>query len=557
MSPDCIVLHEYQRLELSFDADALTGMSVHLTCNELPPGAHLDLRERTIRFQPDFTQGGRDVEIRCAFWANGHRLETRIPVRVLNSITPPTPTIESVELSDVFELRRVQQVTGQWLDSPGFAGRKFVANLVIPRSRAASMPVHIVLHGYGSEPSEDGALDEIRVYPHDPYRSYWWGYADGLPDVVDGVVADYTQRRVMHLLAWVLDTVPEADPARVYVTGASMGGAGALSLGLHYARHFAYVGSLIGQTVARNHRPRRKAQLGRLWGTPSQGLTGPTQVLSAWDMQDMVAVLNQHVEARQQFIFTYHGKDDPIIHFGAVVFESPLVGMSWYSAIQRQHIGHYALWDEGGHGTPDPVLGRRWADTGWNRMHDGTTFLRRDLAFPAFTRSSADDTPGVGGNGRVPMSDASGYAADPMVAGDTGWGGAVAGALNRFLRWDSMSIVDSEMRFEVAIWAVLGEGQRIQEPGYPTTGDLYSGALPISVDVTPRRTQIFRCVPGETIYWTFGTLSGDAICGDDQVPTIAQLPVTHERVLLRVVRTPPSRPRAEAVPILHTKDGEG
>ncbi|MEC8025211.1 MAG: alpha/beta hydrolase-fold protein [Myxococcota bacterium] len=534
--PAHLTLDEYEILDLPLVVTNRGNKRVRVSCSRLPPGAQLDLATRRIRFTPDFIQGGRTERIECSAFAGKHTSAVSIPLEVRDSIRPPVPVITQVETESGFERQTVIQTTDKWLDAPAYSGREFSAIVTVPSVALDSIPVRIVLHGYGSEPGSQGSTREIRIYPHDPYRTYWWGYAEGLPERLTGVVADFTQRRVLHLLAWVLDTVPGADPERVYVVGASMGGAGALSMGLRHARHFAYVESVIGQTVARNHRPTRVAQLATHWGHPQDDLPGPTRFESVWNAQDMVSVLNSDWGARQQYVFTYHGKDDPIIHFGAVVQASPVVGLSWYRAIQSLKTGHYAVWDEGGHGIPDPVMGAGWYENNWDRIHHPVTFLRRDLPFPAFTNSTADGTPGQSGKGTLAFDVESGFAADVSVPGDTGWNGDITGTFNRYLRWDSNSIVDTAQVFSIKIWAVNGTGEASPVSGYPTKGDMYAGPIPVSVDVTPRRTQRFRCHSGEQVAWTFGVTSGTAVCSTDNVPTIVQLPVTHEQTTLRIVR---------------------
>ena len=141
------------------------------------------------------------------------------------------------------------------------------------------------------------------------------------------------------------------------------------------------------------------------------------------------------------------------------------------------------------------------------RFTGGEPLLRRDLAFPAFSRSSWDGNPGNGGNGRQPWRNDSGYAGDPKVAGDTGWDGDVAGMLNRSLRWDTRQLVDTHGRFALPLRAVVG-------PGVTDS--------PV-VDVTPRRVQRFRCLPGERIRWTFGKASGTVTAAADGTVTVPRL----------------------------------
>ena len=430
-----------------------------------------------------------------------------------------------------------------YLDSPGYAGRSFEARVVIPAraSAARRKPVRVHLHGLGGKPYRgSGGGGQFRIYPHDDHNTYWWGYSDQLPGAMpmQGTVPNYTQRRVLHLLEWVLARYPGADAERAYLTGNSMGGAGAKTLGLLFARHFFLVEATVGQAIPRNHRPKRLAQLSKLWGTPALNLKDHTGT-GVWDRMDLTRALRDSAEARDQFIFTKHGKDDRTIHFGAVIQPSPLTGVSLYQALQHYHVGHYAVWDEGGHGNRrlDPVMGSWWWDSGWSRVYHKRSYLRRDLPFPAFSKSAADEDPGSGrGNGSHPWSAASGFAAKVRVPGDTGWGGTLAGALNRFLRWDSARIVDRWDRLELPLRVHSGAGVGATVAGYPSRGDLYAKPLPLSVDVTPRRVRGFVCRPGEQVSWSFGGASGTVTADKTGAVTVPLLQLTTSWTTLRLRR---------------------
>jgi hypothetical protein len=119
---------------------------------------------------------------------------------------------------------------------------------------------------------------------------------------------------------------------------------------------------------------------------------------------------------------------------------------------------------------------------------------------PGVLGSSIDRNLGTGvGNGMRPYSADSGYAGTVSTPGDTGWEGEIAGALNRFLRWDATRIVDTIEWFEIALRVIdrrlgawmpwPGEIERFEIPlrvidgaggappaaGYPTTGDKLEG----------------------------------------------------------------------------------
>lgn len=501
----------------------------------LPPGASWDEPTRMLRFRPDFIQGGRGWSVTLVADDGARRSLRTFAIEVIDSVRPPEPEIVGVEDVGGFTRIALVQRTDEYLDSPGYAGREFQANVMVPdfADESARFPVRIGLHGIGTvTPPSSGSSHEFRIGPHDPDNTYWWGYDAGLPgaDPLGVDVPDYTQRRVMHLLGWVLENYPQADAERVYVAGSSMGGAGAMTLGLWYARHFAYVSAQLGQAVPRNHRPSRIAQLEGLWG-PSDA--------PIWDGLDLTRLLADSSEARGQYLFVRHGKDDPTIHFGAAVRASPRTGERLYDALQLRGVGHLAVWDEGAHGPADPLLGGGWWDDGFSPITDDTSFLRRDRAFPGFTLSSADGDPGDGeGNGKQSWDVNAGYAGALEVVGDTGWNGEVAGALNRFLRWDAQQVLDTLDLFSMPLHVHDGEGSDPPAEGYPSRGDRFDGELPVVVDVTVRRAQAFVLRPGEVVAWRFGVASGQASANAAGELTVPGLSLGLEWQTLELRRTP-------------------
>ena len=252
---------------------------------------------------------------------------------------------------------------------------------------------------------------------------------------------------------------------------------------------------------------------------------------------DLTRALRDDPAARDQYLFTKHGKDDPTIHFGAMVHNSPVTQRSFYGATRQHRVAHYAVWDEGGHGSADPVMGSSWWDGGWDPVFNSTTYLRRNLAFPAFSRSSADQNPGKGkSNGKQKWDAAKGYAGTVSAAGDTGWDGDIAGVRNRFLRWDSNKIVDGIDRFEVPLRVLSGAGSAAPKAGYPSKKDLLDRPLPITVDVTLRRVQRFRCLPGEALVYSFGAATGEVKADSGGVVTVTGLRLTTAWTSLKVRR---------------------
>lgn len=511
--PGAVSVDEERLAEIVVRAEGGAG-GARLFAEALPPGASWAEGEASgkLSFRPDFTQGGKAWTVRFTADDGTSRASATLAVRANDTIAPPAPVVTKTETLDGYARLTVSQTTDAFLDSPGYAGRTFTAVVLAPLATAKPLPVRVGLHGFGGAPQTTGWSGEFRIYPWDPDDTYWWGYGSSLPGAAptQGEVPEYTARRVMHLLAWVLATYPAADADRVYLDGASMGGAGAMTLGLLHARHFCHVRAGYGQAIPKNHRPSRLAQLRGLWGAPELGLSDG-QGMSMWERGDLTRVLRDVTEARDQFLTLHHAKDDPTIHFGAVVTPSTLTGATFYAALQAQHVGHLAIWDEGAHVLPDPLLGDGWWSTGWDPVFDTTSLLRRDHAFVAFSAASLDGNPGTGkGNGLQPWNAESGYAGKLEVIGDTGWDGDVAGGINRGLRWDGTRIVDTLDAFEVPVRVLDGPGDAPPRAGYPATGDKLGAPLPVTVSITPRRTQSFRCRPSERVTWRLGAQSGTA-----------------------------------------------
>lgn len=513
--------------------------AVTLAAEGLPPGARLDRETRSISFRPDFIQGGLPpwkVTVRARNAVG--TVEASFTITVTDTIRPPTLVVTKAE--DLGACRRLTlgQKTDAYTDSPGYAGRSFTAIAVVPKaaSETARVPVRVPLHGFGGGPSTSiGCSAYLVVQPHDPMNSYFWGYSANLPggSPTSGKVPPYTARRVLQLVEWAQRT-QGGDPSRTFVSGSSMGGAGAMTIGLSWARHFAGVDAWVGQAIARNHRPARLATLEKLWGTRAANLDDGAG-MGVWDRLDLTRVLRDEPEAAGQFLFLKHGKDDATIHFGAVTMASPLTKLSFYQAL-RGH-PHYAVWDEGGHGTADPVMPDGWWDGGWSRIGDATAFLRRDRVVPAFANASHDGDPGDGtGNGKVAWDANGGFAASVPIAGDTGWKGDLAGALNRHLRWDATRVVDTTDRIELPLRVLSATGKAPPRAGYPTIDDQVAAKLPIVVDVTLRRVQRFAADPGEELAWEHGAQKGVLTVAPDGAITVPRLELGTEWVTLVVRR---------------------
>ena len=207
-----------------------------------------------------------------------------------------------------------------------------------------------------------------------------------------------------------------------------MGGAGVATLGLLYARHFCFVQATIGQGIPRNHRPTRLTQLSSLWGSPQRNLDGGQGLGSMGFSSTSRGSAAQSPEARQQFLFLHHGKDDTTIHFGAVVLKSPHEAAP---TTTRCSNNTSAISQSGTRAATAPRI-RSCPTTGGKRLEPGVRRHRIPVAAPCLPcvfALPADRNPGTGhGNGRQSWNEDGGYAGKLDVAEDTGWDGEIAGS---------------------------------------------------------------------------------------------------------------------------------
>ena len=504
--------------EQDYTIDIIARPSARIFVSGMPPGMHWDEVARRFDFRPDFIQGGKSWQVTMEA-VDGAESETQIfIVTVNNTIQPPWPTfVSSEDLYGVTKLK-MKQVTDDFLDSPGYAGREFTANLAIPTRASATnlLPVRIGLHGFGGSPGTVGRENYFGIAPHDANNTWWTGYNEWLPDGdrTNGSNPNYTQRRVMHLLSYLLENCPGlpaevgacpgADPDRVVVSGQSMGGTGSLFLAINYGRHFTEILPRIGGTTPHFLSPGQQAGLSSYWGSKEVGLPGNDKGTNIWDLYDASRAALNNKDFRNLHFSTISGKNDPVISFDAMVRESPVTGISFLSALQQEGVGHLSAWDQRAHTGQDSPLSADW----WNELAlDATSFLRRDLAFPAFSNGSADDDAGK-----------------PNGAG--GYTGTLRGTINRYLRWDSPNIIDTRDQLSIPVKVDIDTTGTPPDPGYPPKGNYYYGQLPITADVTVRRIQQFQMLPGEAINWRYNGKAGTVSANDDGSVTVRNLEMT-------------------------------
>ena len=346
---------------------------------------------------------------------------------------------------------------------------------------------------------------QFGIGPSEPYVSWWTGQHENYPNPPTATtrVPNTSQRRILHLIDWVTRTFPGVDRERVHMSGASMGGTGALFFALRYGYHLSEASSAVGMTAIGLAQSGHQSALEQYWGPKAMALKDDTG-MNVWDRYDITRALRDDPQVRNIPIHTDSGVNDSIIQFHHISSASPVSGKSWVQAAQAYKIGHRIFWDQREHTTNEnsPLPGY-W----WGQLPQVATYAR-NKPFPAFTRSAIDNVP--------PAFNAS---TNSFTGNDA------RGALGRFLAWNTSGIVDTHTRLEMPLFVRTEPAAVFIGAEYPSAGDGYTGPLPIAADVTIRRAQKFLALPWETIHWSFGPLNGTVNADQDGLITIPQLPI--------------------------------
>lgn len=375
---------------------------------------------------------------------------------------------------------------------------------------AADYPAVLYLHGYNGDRVRPYDTFEpkgtwctaYRIYPIDPTDSWWFGFAEdfdyrtGLVPGAGDRIRNYTERRVLRmvddLVAVPFPGLP-VDPDRVYVVGQSMGGTGTLALALRYPQVFAAAHA--GQPMTR---PATAGTAGgdmwqplleRLYGAlgddlpyaldadlPYQDSLAPTPGLSAWDWQDHQTTLGVRDSQDRVPFGIDHGLVDSTIEW------------------QTQGEPTYGLLDQ---------AALCWAGEVTNRGHvtsnqstlPGSLQKLAGRPFADFTAVRDETVPG--------FVDSSSNPALPPVA---------PGAFNEDLEWSpSWDPWDGVPIDTADDWQV----------------SIRSNEAPLTVGVTPRRTQAFEFTTGDTLRWENERISdGSVIQSGTLVVPVDGVPVT-------------------------------
>ncbi len=384
----------------------------------------------------------------------------REPVR--ETVGPGAPVLQRVERPEEFTYVKgpTLHFYVRWESPPtcNVPGRPYDYLVAVPPDPARPAPVGLHLHCWGGSlhggygwwyNAEKGAmLIASNQVPYDWWTGYHEHYGLG-PRERDtwakGVVRPYTQRRLLAFLDWAA-TQWEIDRSRVFAAGNSMGGSGSPMLAIRHPDRVAWAVSWVGVHVPAMS-PQFAGSYAQVYGEPDWGVRFEDGT-PVWDHFSDAWYLRRHPEKEVGFITFSNGKNDGGIGWPQAV--------AFLRALQETRRPFLFVWGQGGHGqraTMPLSLEQRVLPID----------VRLDQSLPAFGRCSLDDDPGGG---------------DPKD-------GAPEGQVNLYLSWETKDVVDEPGRWEMTV------GLIDRAP-----------AAECRVDLTPRRCQRFRPVPGTALRWT-------------------------------------------------------
>ncbi len=331
-----------------------------------------------------------------------------------------------------------------------------------------------------------------------PLNVCWYGYGENFSAgqvLTSGKVHNYLQLHIMYTIDWVLRTWPHVDENRVYLTGSSFGGIGAIALGMAFPHVFA----AIWANVPRFDMGEPEWDLEydspitdryqTVWGATEQNLPTPNikasypdyaatgEGYNVYERLDQVYVANQNPQTDFPVIITGVGKQDS--HVGW--HEKP----QYINAMNASHHQLYLYWENTGH---------KFETTVFDSVYKRTQLLnyRRDLSYPALSNLSINNNPGLG-NDLLPGG---------SVTGES------QGTINGFVGWQGSSVIDTPSQYRIKMYL---RGALMD--AFPNL----NGVQTATATVTPRRLQSFPRTPHATYSYENRRASDNALLASGNV----------------------------------------
>jgi pimeloyl-ACP methyl ester carboxylesterase len=366
----------------------------------------------------------------------------------------------------------------------------------------AQVPVLVELHGWQGNnlpPYTDGYSNWCAyvIFPLDISNTWWFGFAgerdyrtNKIPSKGDEIV-NFTEQRVLRMIYDLMRNPPgpKVDANRIYIYGHSMGGSGALAFALRYPNVFAaayaskpmtnYLTS--GEGGGNNWRN----YIRPIWGTEKSNL--PVQIRAPADWADALKGYNGtgiwDWQNHQENLVSR--KEDEMVPFGVAHSRNDTV-IEW----DTQGAPAYEAFDDSKHA---------WAGIITSDEHKGLEFLGMPAAMRMDDSGVPFDSLKVVKNETVPgLSNGSKNLQTPP---DTN------GGFNQTILWSSSwnpwdgPPVDTSTRWQISLcYTDAGNKMGKCEKGHGQT-----------VDITPRRLQQFKIIPGAKYRWENYKISNNSL----------------------------------------------
>jgi len=412
--------------------------------------------------------------------------------------------------------------------NPTFEGYAYTYWVGVPASYdfagTEEYSLSVYMHGWGDRNDVGDVTpwgyETVYVTIDDPHQTWFYGFSSTYDftlggDPTSGPIANFTEERILRSV-YDADRDPRyrVDENRMFCYGSSMGGSGALALGMRYPNVFAaiYAGlpmtnyQTSGDSGGVNWVPDVAAK----WGSVANNLPienrGPYAThlaahdgIGVWDWQNHQANLSDRCGDETAFIGLFHGSNDDVIDWetqGNPVYDDFYTGRRLFSG--AVYVVDHSWVGFGGLG---PTVGQ----FDWQPFYGFT--VKQDEAMPAFTY-------------------ASGSSAAPPGTGPAEYNLNLEWAASWYTWSGSVAMVDSPFVYQV----------HVRSPDSPQT-----------VDVTPRRLNVFSVIPGAYYLWerrdpaTNAVLaSGTVVADSDSLVTVEGLSVSAGNGdLLRIVPAEP------------------
>ncbi|MFH0919128.1 MAG: FlgD immunoglobulin-like domain containing protein [Fibrobacterota bacterium] len=375
-------------------------------------------------------------------------------------------------------------------------------NRNIPTGQSA--PLVIGLHGWGPYtwntpgdtlldtlyPPASGTNNMVQLTPQDNFypernSAWWYGISNHYGDstALDGshparagdTIVDYVAQRVVRYIRWIMaDARFRVDTNRVYLTGASMGGGGTLTIGWHYPDIFAAIAPAIARVIYSS------STFYARYGTLGMALTARNGTrIYDWQSVPWLSV-NYRTTEFPPIINTNGSKDG--LH---PMCQHTLL----YQTMTETKRGIWAQWRNVDH-----------VSSGYGPVVPGgySRFVKNEL-YPAFSHGSNDNDYGVI-NPVTSYSD--GYTSNPIG-----------------LSYDSSGIMNGYIDWTSKLHDLGLPGDSLVDNADTLSITFKSDSLNTTVDVTPRRIQNFPVSAGTPYHWkNIDVATGDTLASGTVLP---------------------------------------